>query len=320
LDQLATPSSYCGVEKRGIDLLEKLEKKHMNIGWIGLGNMGLPMARNAIKAGHKLTVYNRTRDRAQELERAGAKVAGTPAEAASNEVVVTMLSDDHAVEDVIFGSGKVLAALPKGGIHVCTSTISVELAKRLSEAHQERGQAYISSPVFGRPEAAESGKLVAIPAGPHDAVQRLQPLFDAISSVSYFLGENAMAANVAKLSGNFLIASAIESLGEAFALVRKYGVDPKTYLEVITGSLFNAPAYKVYGGIIAEGKYEPVGFRMALGLKDVRLVLAAADTASVPMPVASMVRDRFLSGVARGMQDADWSSIARLVAENAGLS
>jgi 3-hydroxyisobutyrate dehydrogenase-like beta-hydroxyacid dehydrogenase len=292
----------------------------MEIGWIGLGNMGLPMARNAIRAGHKLTVYNRTRGRAQELEAAGAKLAGTPAEAASNEVVVTMLSDDHAVEEIIFGPGKVLTALRKGGVHVCTSTISVDLAKRLSEAHKQQGQAYVSSPVFGRPEAAESKKLVAIPAGPRDVVERLQPLFAAVASTSHFLGETPAAANVVKLSGNFLIASAIESMGEAFALVRKSGVDPKTYLEILTGSLFNAPVYKVYGGLIAEGKYEPVGFRMALGLKDVRLVLAAADSASVPMPVASLVRDRFLSGVARGMQDADWSSIARLVAENAGLS
>jgi len=292
----------------------------MKIGWIGLGNMGLPMARNVLKAGLRLTVYNRTRTRAEELEPAGARIVDSPAEAAAGDVLVTMLSDDHAVEDVIFGPGKALDALRKGGVHVCTSTISVELAKRLSEAHKERGQTYVSSPVFGRPEAAESKKLVAIPAGPRDAVERLQPLFDAVAGIIRFMGEDPAAANVVKLSGNFLIASAIECLGEAFALVRKYGVDPKTYLEVLTGSLFNAPVYEIYGGLIAEGKYEPVGFRMALGLKDARLALAAADSAAVPMPVASLVRDRLLSGVARGMQDTDWCSIARLVAENAGLS
>jgi 3-hydroxyisobutyrate dehydrogenase-like beta-hydroxyacid dehydrogenase len=292
----------------------------MEIGWIGLGNMGLPMARNVINAGHRLTVYNRTRKRAQDLERAGAKLAETPAEAAANEVVVTMLSDDSAVEDVIFGAGKVLTALRPGGVHVCTSTISVALANRLAEAHKEHGQTYISAPVFGRPEAAESKKLLAVPAGPRAAVERLQPLFDAIAGATWFVGENPVAANVVKLSGNFLIASAIEALAEAFALVRKYGVDPKMYLELITASLFNSPAYKIYGGLIAEGKYEPVGFRLALGLKDARLVIAAADSASVPMPVASLVRDRLLSGVARGMQDADWCSIARLVAESAGLN
>lgn len=291
----------------------------MEIGWIGLGNMGLPMARNVIGAGHKLTVYNRTRGPAEELGRAGAKIAETPAEAAAGGVIVTMVSDDAAVEDLVFGSGKLLESLGRGCTHVSTSTISVALAKRLTEAHKEHGQTYISSPVFGRPEAAASKKLVAIPAGPRKSVEHLQPLFTAIAGTIHFLGEEPAAANVVKLSGNFLIASTIESLAEVFALVRKYGVDPKEYLDLITGSMFNTPVYKIYGGLIAEGKYEPVGFRMALGLKDVRLVLAAADAASVPMPIASLVRERLLSGVARGMEDMDWSRIAQLVAENAGL-
>jgi 3-hydroxyisobutyrate dehydrogenase-like beta-hydroxyacid dehydrogenase len=292
----------------------------MEIGWFGLGNMGLPMARNLIRAGHSLTVYNRTQERAEELEHAGAKVASTPAEAAGRDVIVTMLSDDRAVEDVIFGPGNVLTALRPGSTHVCTSTISVELAKRLTKTHNEHSQTYISSPVLGRPEAAENKKLVAIPAGPRDAVERLQPLFSAIANTTYLIGEDPPIANGVKLSINFLIASVIESLSEAFALIRKFGVNPKEFLQLITDSLFNSPVYKVYGGLIAEGEYEPVGFRMALGLKDARLLLRAADDASVPMPVASLVRDRLLSAVARGMQDADWCSIARLVAESAGLS
>lgn len=254
-----------------------------------------------------------------ELEPLGAKIASTPAEAASAGVIVTMLSDDRAVEEVVFGPGKVLGALRAGGVHVCTSTISVALAQRLAAAHQAQRQTYISCPVFGRPEAAESKNLLAIPAGPREAVERMRPLFDSIANTTHVMGEDPAVANVVKLSGNFLIASVLESLAEAFALVRKYGVDPKEYLELMTGSLFNAPVYKGYGALMAEGKYEPVGFRMALALKDVRLVLAAADSAAVPMPLASLVRDRLLSGVARGMQDADWSSIARLVAENAGL-
>jgi 3-hydroxyisobutyrate dehydrogenase-like beta-hydroxyacid dehydrogenase len=292
----------------------------MDIGWIGLGNMGLPMARNALKAGHCLTIYNRTRARAEELEPAGAKIVDSPAEAAAGDVVVTMLSDDRAVEEVAFGPGNLLTSLPAGGIHVCASTISVELAKRLAQAHSEHRQTYISSPVFGRPEAAANKTLLAVLAGPRDAVERLRPLFDSIANAMHFVGEEPLVANVVKLSGNFLIASVIESLGEAFALVRKYGVNPTGFLELITGSLFNAPVYKVYGGLIAEGRYEPVGFRMMLGLKDARLVLAAADSAAVPMPVASLIRDRLLSGVARGMEDADWSSVARLAAESAGLS
>jgi 3-hydroxyisobutyrate dehydrogenase-like beta-hydroxyacid dehydrogenase len=291
----------------------------MEIGWIGLGNMGLPMVRNALKAGHHLTVYNRTGARAEELRTTGARIVGSPAEAAVGDAVVTMLSDDRAIEEVVLGSGKVLSSLRAGSTHVCASTISVDLAKRLTEVHKEHGQTYISLPVFGRPEAAEAKKLVAVAAGPHDAIERLQPLFGAIASVTYFMGEEPVLANVVKLSGNFLIASVIESLAEAFALIRKYGVNPQDYLELMTSSLFSSPVYKVYGALIAEGKYEPVGFRMALGLKDARLVLAAADRASVPMPLASLVRDRLLSGVARGMQDADWCSIARLVEENAGL-
>lgn len=281
--------------------------------------MGLQMAGNALKAGHSLTVYNRTRSRAEELEKLGARIAGTASEAASGDILVTMLADDSATEDVILGSGKALAALHPGAAHVCMATISVALAKRLTQAHREAGQIYISSPVFGRPEAAAAAKLYVVPAGPRDAIERLQPLFDAIGQRTYYLGEEPAAANVVKLSGNFLIASMIESLGEAFALVRKHGVNPHQYLEMITTSLFNAPVYKTYGALIAEDRYQPVGFKMTLGLKDVSLVLAAAGTAAVPMPVASLVRDRMLSGIAQGRQDDDWASFARLAAQNAGL-
>jgi 3-hydroxyisobutyrate dehydrogenase-like beta-hydroxyacid dehydrogenase len=291
----------------------------MQLGWIGLGQMGLPMARNAIQAGHILTVYNRTRSRAEELAREGARVTSTPAEAAESDVVVTMLADDAATEEVVFGSHGVLAALRRGAVHVSMSTISVALARRMTQAHHEAGQIYISAPVFGRPEAAAARKLYVVPAGPQEVCARLQPLFDAVGQRTYYMGEDPAAANVVKLSGNFLIASVIESLAEAFALVRKYGVNPQTYLEMITTSLFDASVYKTYGRLIVEDKYEPVGFKMVLGLKDVRLVLAAAEAAAVPMPVASLVRDRMLTGIALGRQDADWASIARIAAENAGL-
>lgn len=193
------------------------------------------------------------------------------------------------------------------------------LAKRLTEAHRAAGQVYISSPVFGRPEAAAAKKLFVVPAGPPDALARLQPLFDAVGQATFIMGDEPMAANVIKLSGNFLIAAMIESLGEAMTLVRKYGVDPKRYFEMITSSLFNAPVYKTYGSLIASDNYQPVGFKMALGLKDIRLVQAAADAVAAPMPVANVARDRMLSGVARGRQNDDWSSFARLIAEEAGL-
>jgi len=291
----------------------------MKVGWIGLGNMGQAMARNLLKAGHELVVYNRTRSRAEALRAEGARVTDSPAEAATAPVVVTMVADDPALEDVIFGSGKVLEALPRGDTHLSMSTISVALSKRLAAAHRQFGHAYVAAPVFGRPEAAAAAKLFVVAAGPHEAVRRCQPLFDAMSQRTYVIGEDACAANVIKFSGNFLIASMIESLGEAFALVRKYGIDPNQYLEILTTSLFAAPIYKTYGTLIAQDKYEPVGFRMVLGLKDIRLALAAAESAAVPMPVASLIRDRLLTAMARGMRDADWASFARLAAENAGL-
>ncbi len=290
----------------------------MNLGWIGLGSMGLAMARNALRAGHSLTVYNRTRSRADELALLGARVAGTPGEAAQGGCVVTMLSDDAAVEEIV--SGGLLQALPPGGIHCCAATISVEQARRLTEAHRSKGQVYVSAPVFGRPEAAAAAKLYVVAAGPRDALQRLQPLFDAVGQRTTVMGEEPVAANITKISGNFLIASTIECLAEAITLARKYGVDPRQYYELLTTSLFSAPVYKTYGEPMVEDKFEPVGFKMNLGLKDARLVLAAADEAGVPMPVANVVHDRLLSGVARGLQDADWASIARIVGESAGLN
>lgn len=291
----------------------------MKVGWIGLGNMGLPMARNLLKAGHEVIVYNRTRSRAESLQSDGAKVAGVPAEAAAAPVVATMVADDSALEDIIFGSGKVLAALARGAIHVSMSTISVALSKRLAEAHARAGQAYLSAPVFGRPEAAAAAKLFVVAAGPGEAIRACQPLFDAVGQRTFVIGEDAGVANVIKLTGNFLIASTIESFGEAFALTRKYGVDPRQFLDFLTSSLFTAPVHKTYGKLIAENKYQPVGFKVPLGLKDVKLVLAAAESASVPLPVANLIHDRFVTLMAHGMQESDWATIARLAAENAGL-
>lgn len=286
----------------------------MKIGFIGLGSMGRPMARNLLKAGHELTVYNRTPSRTEEFARAGAKTSDSPAIAA--DAVITMLSDDHAVEDVI---DPLSAALPKGAIHVSMSTISVALSQRLAELHKARGQEYVAAPVFGRPEAAEAAKLFVVAAGANDALQRCRPLFDSVGQKTFVVGEHPVLANVVKLTGNFLIASTLECFGEAFALARKYGLDPQQYLDVLTGTLFSAPYQKNYGAIIANEKYEPAGFRLPLGLKDVRLALAAADARQVPMPVASVLHDQYLAALARGWEDSDWSAIARLAAENAGL-
>ncbi len=292
----------------------------MKIGFVGLGSMGSGMARNLIKAGHALTVYNRTRSRAEELSRLGAKVADTPAEAASGaDVLITMLADDHAVEDSVLGSGHAIQSLSAGAIHVGMSTISVALSRRLAAAHHEKSQHYVAAPVFGRPEAAAAAKLFIIAAGPAEPIERSQSLFDAMGQKTFLAGKEAPAANVIKLAGNFLISTVIESLGEAFSLVRKSGLDANQFLEILTGALFTAPIYRTYGGIIAAGKFEPAGFKLPLGLKDNRLLLAAAEEMAVPMPMASVVHDQFLAAIAQGLGEADWSAIAAVAARNAGL-
>jgi 3-hydroxyisobutyrate dehydrogenase-like beta-hydroxyacid dehydrogenase len=292
----------------------------MKVAFVGLGSMGLPMARNLIKAGHALTVYNRTRSRAEEMHAHGAKVAATPAEAASGaEAVITMLADDRALERVSFGPGNILESLPAGGVHISMSTISVALSRRLQAAHHEKRQHFVAAPVFGRPEAAAAAKLFVVAAGPAAQIERCRALFDAVGQKTFLAGEDASGANLIKLTGNFLITTVIEGLAEGFALVRKCGLDANQFLEILTGSLFAAPIYKTYGGLIAADKFEPAGFKMPLGLKDNRLLLAAAEEANVPMPMASLVRDRFLAAMAQGLGEADWSAIARMAAQEAGL-
>ena len=291
----------------------------MNVGFIGLGHMGAAIAQNLVKAGHRVAVFNRTRSKAEALASAGASVAADIGEACRNDIVITMLSDDDAVAEAVFGEGKMLSGLPRNGVHVSMSTISVALSDRLAGAHRKAGQAYVAAPVFGRPEAAAAAKLFVVAAGDAGAIERCQPLFDAVGQKTFVVGPKPSEANLVKLSGNFLITSVIESLGEAFALIRKAGVDPRLYLDILTSTLFSAPIYRTYGGLIAEEKYEPAGFKMSLGLKDVRLALAAADALAVPMPVASLVRDHFLAGVAQGQGDSDWSGLAGLIARDAGL-
>ncbi|HEY6519100.1 MAG TPA: NAD(P)-dependent oxidoreductase [Roseiarcus sp.] len=291
----------------------------MDVGFIGLGQMGSAIALNLVKAGHRVTVYNRTRAKAEALASQGVEIAETPADACRRPVLITMLADDSAVEAVFFGEGNGLSALGRGAVHISMSTISVAFSDRLAEAHGSAGQSYVAAPVFGRPEAATAAKLFVVAAGPEQALAQCQPLFDAIGQRTFVIGDKPSSANLVKLSGNFLLAAMIECLGEAFALVRKGGIDPHLYLEILTSTLFSAPAYKTYGTLIADQKYEPAGFKMSLGLKDIRLALAAADKLATPMPVASLVHDQFLSGVARGEGDADWSALARLAAGNAGL-
>jgi 3-hydroxyisobutyrate dehydrogenase-like beta-hydroxyacid dehydrogenase len=230
-----------------------------------------------------------------------------------------MLADDAAVEAVIFSPGNIIETLSAGAVHISMSTISVGLSRRLAESHREKQQHYLAAPVFGRPDAAAAAKLFIVAAGPSEQIERCRPLFDAIGQKTFIAGGEAHAANVIKLAGNFLITTVIESLAEAFAFGRKFGVDPHTFLDILTGSLFSAPVYRTYGSMIASDKFEPAGFKLPLGLKDNRLLLAAAEEAAVPMPMASLVHDRFVAALAQGLGEADWAAIARIPYQNAGL-
>ena len=280
--------------------------------------MGSPMALNLLRAGHELTVYNRSRAKAEVLAAQGARVADSPATAARGaEVVLTMLADDAAVEQVTFGEGGISGALG-GAIHVSASTISTALARRLAAEHARRGESYLSAPVFGRPEAARAGKLLVVAAGPGALVERCRPLFGAIGRQTFVAGVEPWQANTVKLCGNFMIASMLETFGEAFATLRKSKVAPHLFLDVMN-ALFGSPVYAGYGRIVADEKFEPAGFALRLGLKDVRLVLQAAEECESPMPLASLVRDHLLSGVAQGQAELDWSSVARVIARDAGL-
>jgi 3-hydroxyisobutyrate dehydrogenase-like beta-hydroxyacid dehydrogenase len=292
----------------------------MKIAFIGLGSMGLPMATNLLKTGHDLSVYNRTRGRADELAKQGAKVAGSPREAAAGvEVLITMLADDAAVESVMFGDQGALLGLSRGAIHASMSTIGHALSRRLNGEHQTRGQGYVAAPVFGRPEAAQAAKLWIVAAGPTQAIERCRPLFDVMGQGVEVVGDDPPRANVVKLAGNFILACALEAMGEAFALVRKYGVEPSRFLEIVNGRLVRSPVYENYGNLIVSRRWEPAGFKLRHGLKDVRLALAAGDEVTAPMPIASLVRDHYLAAMARGWGDIDWAALARLSAVNAGL-
>jgi 3-hydroxyisobutyrate dehydrogenase-like beta-hydroxyacid dehydrogenase len=290
----------------------------MKVGFIGLGRMGAGMAARLLEAGHELTIYNRTRSREQPLLAKGARAAVDIADASRADAVFTMLADDIALENVVYGDGGMLAHLPSGAIHISASTISVALSERLTADHAGLGQRFVAAPVFGRPEVAAAGRLFVVAAGASDAIERAGPLFEAVGQRTFVISQEPRAANLVKLSGNFLIASVIESLGEALALVSKGGVDKGQYLEILTSTLFSAPVYKTYGDLIAREKFEPAGFAVALGHKDIRLVLAAGEELRVPLPLANLLRDRFLNLLAHGGEALDWSAVGALAARDAG--
>jgi 3-hydroxyisobutyrate dehydrogenase-like beta-hydroxyacid dehydrogenase len=292
----------------------------MKIGFIGLGHMGSAMATNLVKAGHDVTVFNRSAGKRRALVELGAHEAARIADACRGEVVITMLADDTAAAEVVLGDDGIVANLAKGAIHLSMSTISVALSKELAEAHAKAGQRFVAAPVFGRPDMAAAAKLFIVAAGDPATIAACQPLFDALGQKTIPIGTEPSAANLVKLSGNFLLASVIEALGEAIALVGKAGVDRGAYVDLLTSTIFPAPAYKTYGGLIAESKFEPAAFRAPLGYKDIRLALAAAENLRVPMPLASLLRDRFLRLFAQGGDNLDWAAIGGLATQDAGGS
>jgi 3-hydroxyisobutyrate dehydrogenase-like beta-hydroxyacid dehydrogenase len=288
----------------------------MDIGFIGLGEMGVAMVANMLKGGHQVRVWNRSPERAEALAAAGAQVVASPAEAFAGDAVFSMLADDAALRAVIDAS--LLEHAPRGLIHVNMATISVALAEELAHAHASRGLNYVAAPVLGRPDVAAAGKLTIVAAGPAEAIDRVQPVLDVIGQKTWRIGSLPQQANVMKLAANFMIASAVETLGEAASLLMGHGVGVQDFLDVITSGAFPGPVYQSYGKMIAEQRYEPALFKARLGLKDVRLALAAADAVSVPMPVASVARDSLIEAIAHGDGEKDFAVLGQVSARRAG--
>ncbi|WP_314372511.1 NAD(P)-dependent oxidoreductase [Sphingomonas paucimobilis] len=286
----------------------------MKIGFIGLGQMGAAMASNLVQAGHDVTVWNRSPDKTEPLVAAGATRAERPVDAAQGDVVMTMLADDAALETVVFGTDGIAGA---PALHIGHSTISLALADRLADTAGPSG--YVSAPVFGRPPAAAAGKLFVVAAGDDAALDRCEPLFEVIGQRVFRIGEKPSAANLVKLSGNFMIMAAVEAMAEAMTLAEKNGVDRATLLEVLTGTLFGSPIYQTYGEILVEDRFRPAGFTAPLGLKDMSLVDAAATHAAVPMPLLGIVRDHLRGAIAQEGRDIDWAGIALAVRKGAGV-
>ncbi|MBB3228304.1 hypothetical protein FHW69_002939 [Luteibacter sp. Sphag1AF] len=289
----------------------------MRIGFIGLGAMGAGMAGSLIAAGHEVTVWNRSPEATAPLKEKGARVAATAAQAAGGDVVHSMLANDAAVREVILGS--VLDAMPAGSVHVNHATISIALARELIAAHAARQVGYVAAPVFGRPDVAAAGQLNIAAAGAPAAVARVQPLLDVLGQKVWPMGDDPVRAHIVKIAGNFMIAAAIESMAEASTLTRAYGVSAGDFLGLMSGSLFASPIFRTYGGLIADERYSPAGFKMTLGFKDVGLARSAAEAERVPMPFASVIHDNFLEAMAAGDGDLDWSALARVAEGRANL-
>jgi 3-hydroxyisobutyrate dehydrogenase-like beta-hydroxyacid dehydrogenase len=292
----------------------------MRIGVLGLGKMGFGIASNLLKAGHEVVLWNRSAQRANPLLALGATLAATPRQAAgAREALITMLADDAALHSVAFGEQGFLAGLEQNALHISMSTIATSTAEQFKQEHAARRQRFISAPVFGRPEAAAAAKLFILAAGEEADLQTAAPIFAAVGQRVFRLGTNPQAANLVKLCGNFMILAAVEAMGEAMTLAEKGGVPRAQLLEVLTGTLFDAPPYRNYGAMLVAKNYQPAGFAAPLGLKDMRLAGQSADTLRVPMPLLGVLRDHLLQTIAEQGEDIDWSGIGSTIDKNAGL-
>ena len=290
----------------------------MDVGFVGLGNMGRGIAESLLRAGHRLRVWNRSPGPAQDLAKLGAQIVKSPREAFGGDAFVTMLADDAAFREVVL-DGDVLPESGGKTVHISMATISLAFANELTALHKARNIPYVSAPVLGRPDVAAAGNLAILVAGAPNIVERVQPLFDAAGRKTWQFGEQPSNANLVKIAANFMLASAIETIAEARALVEANDIPTNQFLDLITSTLFDTPVYKGYGGIISRRQYEPAGFRLALGFKDVRLALAAGEASHVPLPLASILRDHFLDAVAHGDHNKDWSAVAEVAMRHAGL-
>jgi 3-hydroxyisobutyrate dehydrogenase-like beta-hydroxyacid dehydrogenase len=293
----------------------------MKVGFIGTGRMGQAMARRLLEAKHEVGAYNRTPEKIKALVDAGAKPVTSIEQACRyGPAVFTMLADDAALSAVAEQKGGLLEALPKGGIHICSGTHGVTIIKKLTAQHQERGQILVTAPMLGRPEVVASGQAGVVIAGSADALAQCKPLFEAISRRAFEAGSDPASAAAIKIANNFVLGCAMEAMGEGFSLVRKYGVVPQVFYEVMTDGLFNCSAYKIYGKIMVDESYSKVGQMAVLGLKDADLALVAGGAVGVPLPSGNVWRDRLVGAVAHGDGDKDWAVMALEQARASGLA
>jgi len=291
------------------------------IGFIGLGNLGTPIAKNLIAAGYHLQVYNRTISKADELDQSSITKCNSPAEAAKFvNFIITVLANDAVLTETVTGEEGILKTLPKDAIHISMSTIAPDTADALAKLHQESGSHYLASPVFGRPEAAAAKMLWVCVSGDQKIKDAAKPVLETVSQGVVDFGELTAAANVVKLSGNFMILASMEMMAEAYTLAEKFGVDRTKVADFFGNTLFNAPIFKNYGKTIAEKKYEPVGFTSQLGYKDASLVFKLSQQSQTPMPIANVVHNRLLTAMAKGWTERDWAeAISRGVTDDAGI-